>query len=121
MVLDTISDDFENVDQIILPTVSQYCGKLGFTVERGEVVGILALLVEDGMAKAYDLRNLSDDRNPFSGEITGMPPVDEVENDFRIYFYITERGLELHRSYGVWWPFDEEGDLLPGWAPEAQA
>ena len=50
MVLDAISDDFENVDQIILPNVSEDCRKIGFVVERSEIVRALAGLVEDGLA-----------------------------------------------------------------------
>src|SRR3989442_13276343 len=87
MVLDAISDDFENVDQIILPNVAEDCGKLEFVVERSEIVRALAGLVEDGLAKAYDLHNLPN-RNPFSGELRSMPTLDQVEESFRTYFYI---------------------------------
>jgi hypothetical protein len=32
MVLNAICDDFENIDQIILPVVARDCAKLGFSV-----------------------------------------------------------------------------------------
>ena len=38
MVLNAICDDFENVDQIILPVIARDCGKLGLVVERPEVL-----------------------------------------------------------------------------------
>jgi len=37
MVLDQICDDYENVDQIILPDVARDCAKLGFAVERSHI------------------------------------------------------------------------------------
>ena len=116
MVLDTICEDFENIDQIILPMVAQDCGKLGLAVKRSEVVCALALLVEDGMARAYDLHDLTEG-DPFSGELRSLPPLDQVENDFKIYFYITEQGKELHRSYHTSWPFDDDGERRPNWQP----
>ena len=53
MVLDSICDDYENVDQVILRDVAKNCSKLGFTVERTDVVEALSQLIEDGLAKAY--------------------------------------------------------------------
>ena len=47
-------DDYENVDQIILPTVAKLAAsEYGLTIERPEVVSALAGLVADGLAKAY--------------------------------------------------------------------
>src|SRR5579871_5818218 len=91
MVLSAISDDFENVDQIIFPSVAEDCSKLEVIVERSEIVTALAGLVGDGLAKAYDLHNLPN-RDPFSGELPSMPSLDQVEEDFRTYFYITKSG-----------------------------
>ncbi len=53
MVLNSICDDYENVDQVILPDVVRDSAKFGFTVERADVVNALAGLIEDGLAKAY--------------------------------------------------------------------
>ena len=36
-----------------------------------------------------------------------MPPIGPVEEDFRTYFYITKKGMDLHLSDDSWWPFDD--------------
>ncbi len=113
MVLNAMCDDFENVDQIILPQVARDCTKLGLSVDRSEIVKTLSELVSDGLAKAYLLSGHS--REPFSGELPGMPSVDVVEEDFKTYFYITKKGMDLHRSNDTWWPFDEDDNVLPNW------
>src|SRR5450432_2404283 len=45
MVLNELCDDFENVDQIILPHLAEHCCKLGLAIERPEVVKVVAGLV----------------------------------------------------------------------------
>ena len=111
LVLNSISDDFENVDQVILRDVAQDGAKCGLTIERSEVVHALAGLVEDGLAKVYLLSG----RDPFSNELQGMPTLDLVEKDFRTYFYITKKGMDLHLSDDTWYPMDDEGNLKPDW------
>jgi hypothetical protein len=113
MVLDTTADDFENIDQIIFPTVARDCAKLGLTVARSEIVGALTKLIEDGLVKAYLLSGR--DRDPFSGELQDMPKVDIIEEDFKTYFYITRKGIDFHLSDDTWWPFDDEGEVGPTW------
>jgi hypothetical protein len=34
--------------------------------------------------------------------------------DFKTYFYLTKKGLDLHLSDGTW-PFDDLGDLRQDW------
>jgi hypothetical protein len=117
LVLNAICDDFENVDQIILPMVTKDCGDLGIaSPERPEIVSALASLVWEGLAKAYDLRNLRNS-DPFSGELPGMPPADEVEENFRTYFYLTQKGMDVHCSDDPEWPFGDDGEPLPNWHP----
>jgi hypothetical protein len=82
------------------------------TIERSEVVGALASLIADGLAKAYILPG--PERSPFSGELPGMPPMDKIE-DFRTYFYITKKGMDLHLSDREWFPLDDEGELRKDW------
>jgi hypothetical protein len=96
LVLNSICDDFENLDQIILPEVAKAAVQYGWTIERSEVVNALTSLVEEGLAKAYILAGT--DRNPLSGELNGMPPMGAVEEDFKTYFYITKKGMEVHLS-----------------------
>jgi hypothetical protein len=109
LALEGISDDYENVDQMLLPTISEVGLKLGWTIERSEVVKALASLVEEGLARAYTLSGVK----PCSNEISGMPSMDVIEEDFKTYFYITEKGKVLHLSDDTWWPFDNEGNLGP--------
>jgi hypothetical protein len=112
LVLDSICDDFENVDQVILRDVAADAAKCGLTIERAEVVDALAGLIDDGLARAYIL---SGHKDPFSGELQGMPPMDVIEEDFKTYFYITRKGMDLHLSDDTWWPLDDEGNLRQDW------
>jgi hypothetical protein len=100
--LGSMCDDFENIDQIILPSVRRDGAELGLVVERPEIVRTLAELVNDGMAKAYLLSPGIED--PFSGELPGMPWVEIIEEDFRTYFYATKKGLDYYLSDISWMP-----------------
>jgi hypothetical protein len=111
MVLNAMCDDYENIDQIILPEVARDCAKLGFSVERSEIVKAVSELVMDGMAKAYLLSCWE----PFSTELHGMPPVDIVEEYFETYFFITKKGLDFQLSDDTWWPFDDDDNVRPNW------
>jgi hypothetical protein len=108
LVLNSICDDFENVDQVILPNVMKWGSKCGLTIDRTEVVQALASLIEDGLAKAYILPGPG--RDPFSGELKGMPSMDAIEEDFKTYFYITQKGMDLHLADDSWWPSDDTGE-----------
>ena len=109
LVLNWISDDFENVDQIILPNVTRDGSELGLTVERSDIVDALEGLIKDGLAKAYLLSGTMGP-DPFAGELSGMPPLDVVEEDFQTYFYITKKGMDFHLADDTWWPFDDEAE-----------
>lgn len=111
LVLRSICDDFENVDQVILRGVAEDGTKCGLTIERSEIVVALAGLIEDGLAKAYLLSG----RDPFSNEFPGMPPIDIPEENFKTYFYITKKGMGVHLSDDTWYPLDDEGNLKPDW------
>ncbi len=103
MVLNAISDDYENVDQAILVDVKKVGAQLGYTVGRSDIVVALASLIGDGLAKAYLLSGTEPSR-----ELEGMPPLDVAEENFKTYFYITKKGMILHLSDDTWWPFDDE-------------
>jgi hypothetical protein len=45
-----------------------------------------------------------------------MPPMEEIEEDFKTYFFITEKGMAVHMTAD--WPFDSEDNLLPGFRIE---
>ena len=113
LVLNVLTDDFENVDQTILRDVREIGAKCGLTIQRRDVVDALGFLVEAGLAKAYELTAAVGD--PFKTEIHGMPKLDVVEENFKTYFYVTKRGMDIHRTDNSWWPLDDAGALRPDW------
>ena len=110
LVLNSISDDYENVDQVILRDVSEWAARCGLTVERAEVVDALAALIEAGLARAYLLSGTK----PHVRELRGMPPMNVIESNFKTYFCLTKTGMDLHVSNDTW-PFDDEYSLRAGW------
>jgi hypothetical protein len=104
MVLNAICDDYENVDQVIFPQVAKSCAKLGFTVERCEIVNALADLIGSGLATAHLLSSTEPPKH-----VADMPPMEVVEENFMTYFLITKKGMDLHLSDDSWWPFDDAG------------
>ena len=106
MVLNEISDDYENVDQIIFPNVARQCAKLGLVIQRPQIVQALSELVNDDFAKAY----LLSAKEPIR-ELKRMPALRRIEKSFRTYFYATRKGLDLHVHDDPSWPFDDEGEL----------
>ena len=109
LVLNSICDDFENVDQVILRDVTRDGSKFGLTIQRSDMVDALKGLIEDGLAKAYLLSSTMGP-DPFAGELPGMPALDVVEKDFQTYFYITKKGMDFHLANDSWWPFDDAGE-----------
>jgi hypothetical protein len=110
LVLNSICDDFENVDQIILRDVTRDGSRFGLTIERSDIVDALKGLIEDGFAKAYRLfGGMGPD--PFAGELPGMPSMDIVEENFQTYFYIIKKGMDFHLADDSWWPFDDEAEM----------
>jgi len=109
LVLNSICDDFENVDQIILRDVARDGSVLGLTIERSDIVVALEGLVEDGLAKAYFLSGTMG-RDPFAGELPRMPSLDIVEENFQTYFYITKKGMDFHLAVNTLWPFADEAE-----------
>jgi hypothetical protein len=89
LVLNEISDDYENVDQVILRHVAELSAKCGYTIERSEIVDALYGLIEDGLAKAYLLPGT--ERR--ATELQGMPPLDVIEKYFKTYFLYNEEGI----------------------------
>ena len=109
LVLNSICDDFENVDQIILRDVTRDGSKFGLTIERSDIVDALEGLIEDGLAKAYLLSGTMGP-DPFAGELPGMPSLDVVEENFQTYFYITKKGTDFHLADDTWRPFADEAE-----------
>ena len=115
LIVNSMCDDFENVDQVILRDVAEVAAKCGMTVERSEVVQNLRTLVEAGLVKAYDLAAATGD--PFESELDVMPPLDVPEAYFRTYFYPTQKGMDWHKADRRWWPLDDDDVLRPDWNP----
>jgi hypothetical protein len=111
LVLNSICDDGENVDQIILSEVNRDAAKCGMTIERAEVIDALTQLVEGGLAEAWILSEWPGK----SVKVQGMPPMEIIEEKFQTYFFITEEGMKAHLSDDTWWPFDDEGDRRSDW------
>lgn len=111
LVLNSICDDYENVDQAILHDVAAYGARCRLTIDRSEIVDALAGLVEEGLAKAY----LLSDTKPHCTELQDMPRIDLIAEDLKTYFYITKKGMDLHLSGDKSFPFDNEDNLRPGW------
>jgi hypothetical protein len=111
LVLNSISDDYENVDQIILPDVAADGAKCGLTIERSEIGEALGALIEEGLAIAYLLSG----KKPHVTELQGMPTINVVEENFKTYFYITKKGKDFHVSDDTWWPFDDDDHLRSDW------
>ena len=103
MLLRAIADDYENVDQVIYRQCAEAGAAIDLTIERSDIVDALRGLIQEGVAKAY-LFSSTNDCMAFHG----MPPLDVIETDFKTYFYITKKGIDL-LSQDTWWPFDGEG------------
>lgn len=88
-VLSEIADDFEEIRQIMVQL--RRVAYLG--ISRAEVKEALVALVQDGLARAYDLY-VSQEPLP------GLPPPDTFDEH---YFYITPRGLELLLTFPEEW------------------
>jgi hypothetical protein len=110
LALRSICEFGENVDQCILPDLVADGAKCGLTIDRAEIVDTLTGLIKDGLAKASLLSPWEPET-----EIQGMPPMEVVEEFFKTYFFITEKGMKAHLSDDTWYPFDDDGNLRPDW------
>jgi hypothetical protein len=109
LVLAAISDDYEEPNHIY-QNVARRATACGVPATRGLVELLLLELVEQQLAKAYDL--LTDPE----GEFEGVPKLADIG---KYYFLITQEGLAalLAAREAEPWPFDEEDELVPGWIP----
>lgn len=94
LVLNSICDDFENVDQTILPQAARADSRFGLAIKGCDVVDALRRLVEDGLAKRLLYPARARTRSPENCR----PSLGVVEGDFQTYFYITKKGMDLHLS-----------------------
>jgi hypothetical protein len=108
LVLNEISDDYEEPQHIYERLAALGC-QPGLAIEPREVSRALIDAVELGWAKAYDLS-----RDP--AQETPVSQVVDRANDY--YYWITPRGREVQSAFNGW-PFDDNGEPLPGWSPPA--
>jgi hypothetical protein len=115
LVLNSIADDYENLEQIT-KQVASISADCGMTIPPSEILEALGDLVGAGLAKAYQLSSNEPE------EICGMPSANEIgspflttEND--IYFWVTKKGMDLQLSPCKDWPFDENNLLRTDWSP----
>jgi hypothetical protein len=109
-VLAEIADDYEEPKHV-WENVEQRARFSGIAVTKSEIYHLLLQAVADGLAKPYDLAV----KGPVV-ELPVAPPLERIEG---YYFWITEKGRDLHllAREREQWPFDDEGELVPGWVP----
>ncbi len=71
LIMNSMSDDFENVDRVIFRDVAGVAAARGLTVERPEVVQNLRELVEGELVHANDLSATTGD--PFTAALDKAP------------------------------------------------
>jgi hypothetical protein len=114
IVLNEISDDYENLHQIAKQVAMTISG-CGMTVPLEEILQGLTDLVDAKLAKAYRLSNGVEaiDGMPSPEEI-GSPDEPGVEDAF---FWITKEGMKLQLADYPDWPFDDDNRLRADWRP----
>ena len=110
-VLNSISDDYENLSQEITGMVTKDGTDCGVTIEKSEIVTALEELVRRGWAKAYRL-----DNGP-PAEFDRMPSIEEMEDFYGAWFYITDAGMKVQLEPWEHWPFDDDGQPRKDWTP----
>jgi hypothetical protein len=106
ILIQGICDDFEDIQRITEWTVPMG-SKCGLTITRDDIIQALLELIEQGHAKAYDLKWWADPpatENPRE-EITPLDP----------RFARTEEGLAFQKASSVGSPFDESHNLRESW------
>jgi hypothetical protein len=111
-VLMEIAEDYEE-PQHIEHNVAERAKICGIPFNPEDVRTSLVELVESGLAKAYKLST----REPFVERIEGLPAPDAFEE---YYFWITPYGKDSLACWRHEWPFDDEGEVLPGWSLPAE-
>jgi hypothetical protein len=114
IVLNEISDDYENLHQITKQVGMTIAG-CGMTVSLDEILQGLTDLIDAKLAKAY---RFSDGAH----QLPGMPPREEIGSPDEVgindvYFWVTKKGMRLQLSDYPDWPFDDNNVLRPDWSP----
>jgi len=100
MVLNKISDDYENVDQMISKHRNRMCQARMSSLSDQTLSGHWPKLIDDGLAKAHLLPGMEQARDP-----SGYAAARCVKENLKTDFYLTQKGLDLQHSEGAWSPF----------------
>jgi hypothetical protein len=112
--LNAICDDYENLSVTIAHEVTKDGADCGVRIEKAEIVAALAELLNRGWAKAYRMDGSGSGAPP---EIEGMPSLEEMEDFFGAWFYITGAGMKVQLADWEFWPFDDDNRLRKDWTP----
>jgi hypothetical protein len=110
-VLDSMCDDFEDIERITDWTI-EWGSKCGLMVSHDDIIQALHELIELGYTKAYDLERWADPPTTESQreEITPLNP----------RFARTEEGLAFQKANSTNRPLDEDHNFRESWlTPEA--
>ena len=111
-VLNAMVDDYESFEQIS-KDIARDNERCGITANRSDILDALTTLIKDGLVQAY--RYSGPPRNEFD-KIQGVPPLDEIDNPWYSYFFVTKKGREVHSATEDW-PFDDDYVLRADWTP----
>lgn len=123
-VLDSICDDFEDIEQID-KWVTKQATECGFTVSRDEIIQALRELISEGYASAWDLRRPSNQDTPHD-EIEPLNPgfsrtkvgvaftSDKSDETLRSFILGSFRGFTHIRLADIerWWK-ERYGNTIP--------
>jgi hypothetical protein len=117
LVLNSIADDYENLEQIA-KDVTRMSTECGVSVSTDEILNGLSDLIESNLATAYRFDRFRDRWIEFKS----MPERSEIgspreTNINDAWFWVTERGKEMVIAHGPDWPFDDDDKLRAGWKP----
>ncbi len=113
LVLNWISDDYENLSQTIADGVTKDGTECGMAIEKSEIVAALEELVTRGWAKAYRL--FTNGAPPV--EFDRMPTIEEMEDFNGAWFYVTNAGMKVQLEPWEFWPWDDDNQLRKDWTP----
>jgi hypothetical protein len=103
LVLNEVSDGYWAFQKIEEESRA-LSARCGLAVKSEAVADALRDLVKGGLVKAVWLSTREPPR-----EIDGMPAETDIP---RVYFFQTEEGVRTNAA--SFWPFDDQGQLLPG-------
>jgi hypothetical protein len=112
LVLNSVSDSYENLSVSIAPTVTKDGEECGVEITKSDMVAALEELLRRGWVKAY---RLTSDGNP-PVEFDHAPTVEEMEDFNGAWFDMTDAGRIIQQTW-EFYPWDDDGELRKDWTP----